>query len=228
MYLDAALFLQHRGGELDAGLIRREMGALKLEGFLNTVLTCCESWFGVTAPWDFPRVEAVGELLGYTLDADLFGKLRDRSTVEARNRRRDSDSDGRADAVKRIPLAGKAHASRPADDARAVSRGDLTRQKDMGIRADAQSLSLGKALPQKSFHSGAVVDPPARPRNREVSGRQSRVNPADTHRVSHREVSRSADTGGVTSLGFVAPVVAVASTRPSRSVSTPKVLVPPP
>ena len=102
MYLDAALFLQHRGGELDAGLIRREMGALKLEGFLNTVLTCCESWFGVTAPWDFPRVEAAGELLDYTLDADLFGKLRDKSTVEARNRRRDSGSDGRADAVKRI------------------------------------------------------------------------------------------------------------------------------
>ena len=102
MYLDAALFLQKQGRELDPGVIRREMAALKLPEFLDTVLTCCESWFGITAPWDFPRVEAAGELLGYTLDADLFGKLRDKSTVEARNRRRDSGSDGRADAVKRI------------------------------------------------------------------------------------------------------------------------------
>ena len=102
MYLDIALFLHHRGSGLDAELIRREMAALKLEGFLDTVLTCCESWFGVTAPWDFARTEAADELLVYTLDADLFGKLRDRSTVEARNRRRDADSDGRADAVKRI------------------------------------------------------------------------------------------------------------------------------
>ena len=102
MYLDAALFLRCRGSELDGTAIRREMAALKLEHFLDTVLTCCESWFGVTAPWDFRRVEAAEELLSYTLDADLFGKLRDQSVVQSRNRRENADSDGRAEAVRRI------------------------------------------------------------------------------------------------------------------------------
>ena len=102
MYLDAALFLQKQGRELDPGVIRREMAALKLPEFLDTVLTCCESWFGVTAPWDFSRSEAADELLTYTLDADLFGKLRDNSVVQMRNRRETAASGGKVSAVKRI------------------------------------------------------------------------------------------------------------------------------
>lgn len=102
MYLDAALFLQAHGDAMDWTAIRREMSALGLSEFLDTVLTACESWLGVTAPCPFTRVEAAGALLKYTLDADLFGKLRDNSAVQIRNRRRSQDSDGKAAAVKRI------------------------------------------------------------------------------------------------------------------------------
>ena len=102
MYLDAALFLQKHGHELDPEVIRREMAALKLPEFLDTVLTCCESWFGVTAGCDFHRSEAADELLTYTLDADLFGKLRDNSVVQMRNRRETAASGGKVSAVKRI------------------------------------------------------------------------------------------------------------------------------
>ena len=102
MYLDAALFIHHRGEALDWTAVRREMEALKLGRFLDTVLTCCESWFAVTAPCDFIRVGAVDELLTYTLDADLFGKLRDKSVVQSRNRRESAESDGRLSAVRRI------------------------------------------------------------------------------------------------------------------------------
>lgn len=102
MYLDAALFLRHHGGHMDWSAVRQEMEALKLGDFLDTVLTCCESWFGVTAPCEFHRSEAVGELLTYTLDADLFGKLRDNSVIQMRNRREHTDSDGKAKALKRI------------------------------------------------------------------------------------------------------------------------------
>ena len=102
MYLDAALFIHRRGTELDWAAVRREMEELKLGRFLDTVLSCCESWFGVTAPCDFLRVEAAEELLSYTLDADLFGKLRDKSVVESRNRREHADDDGRRSAVRQI------------------------------------------------------------------------------------------------------------------------------
>ena len=102
MYLDAALFIHRRGKDLDWAAVRREMEELKLGRFLDTLLSCCESWFGVTAPCDFERVEAAEELLSYTLDADLFGKLRDKSVVQSRNRRELTDDDGRASAVRRI------------------------------------------------------------------------------------------------------------------------------
>ena len=102
MYLDAALFIHRRGEHLDWSVIRREMETLKLGRFLDTVLTCCESWFGVSAPCDFVRVGAVEELLTFTLDADLFGKLRDKSVVQSRNRRGSAESDGRFSAVRQI------------------------------------------------------------------------------------------------------------------------------
>ena len=102
MYLDAALFIHRRGENLDWTAIRREMESLKLGRFLDTVLTCCESWFSVTAPCDFDRIDAAQELLTYTLDADLFGKLRDKSVVQSRNRRESAGSDGRLSAVRRI------------------------------------------------------------------------------------------------------------------------------
>lgn len=102
MYLDAALFIHRFGGSMDWNVIRREMETLKLGAFLDTVLTACESWFGVSAPCAFARVEAAGELLSYALDADLFGKLRDKSVVQIRNRRESDHSAGKASAVKRI------------------------------------------------------------------------------------------------------------------------------
>ena len=102
MYLDAALFIRAHGDSMDWTAIRRELATLGLSEFLDTVLTACESWLGVTAPCDFDRNRAAEELLTYTLDADLFGKLRDSSTVQMRNRRRSQASDGRAAAVKRI------------------------------------------------------------------------------------------------------------------------------
>lgn len=102
MYLDAALFIRAQGDAMDWSVIRREMETLKLSRFLDTVLTACERWFGVTAPCSFSRIPTAEELLTYTLDADLFGKLRDKSAVQMRNRRRGQSSDGRADAVKRI------------------------------------------------------------------------------------------------------------------------------
>lgn len=102
MYLDAALFIRRHGERMDWTAIRREMEALKLSAFLDTVLTACESWFGVTAPCGFARTEAAEELLTYTLDADLFGKLRDKSVVQMRNRRQSQDSDGKGSAVRRI------------------------------------------------------------------------------------------------------------------------------
>jgi len=102
MYLDAALIIHRFGDTMDWSVIRREMETLKLGAFLDTMLTACESWFGVCAPCAFARVEAVGELLTYVLDADLFGKLRDKSVVQIRNRRESDHSTGRAGAVKRI------------------------------------------------------------------------------------------------------------------------------
>lgn len=102
MYLDAALFIRRHAQALDWSTIRREMTALGLSDFLDTVLTACESWFGVTAPCEFDRVAAVDELLTYTLDADLFGKLRDKSVIKMRNRRESSDSDGKGSAIKRL------------------------------------------------------------------------------------------------------------------------------
>lgn len=102
MYLDAALFIRAHNDTLDWPVIRGEMEKLGLSKFLDTVLTCCESWFGVTAGCGFARVEACGELLTYVLDADLFGKLRDHAVVDMRNRRTDADSDGRQSAIRRL------------------------------------------------------------------------------------------------------------------------------
>lgn len=102
MYLDAALFIRRRGDQLDWPLIRREMEQLGLSHFLDTVLTACESWFGVTAPCTFSRVEACAELLTYTLDADLFGKLRDHSVIQVRNQRENTGSDGKSGAIRKL------------------------------------------------------------------------------------------------------------------------------
>lgn len=102
MYLDGALFIRHHNDALDWSVIRSEMEKLGLSNFLNTVLTCCERWFGVTAGCGFERVEACGELLTYALDADLFGKLRDHTVIHMRNRRTASDSDGKQSAIRRV------------------------------------------------------------------------------------------------------------------------------
>lgn len=102
MYLDAALYVKAYNASLDWAAVRSEMEQLGLGRFLDTVLTACENWFGVTAACGFARVEAIGELLGYALDADLFGKLRDHSVIQTRNRREDESADGRDSAIKRV------------------------------------------------------------------------------------------------------------------------------
>lgn len=102
MYLDAALFIQAKGDSMDWSVIRREMAELGLSAFLDTVLTACESWFGAAAPCDFTRVAAADALHRYALDSDLFGKLRDKSVVQMRNRRSSDDSDGKGAAVREV------------------------------------------------------------------------------------------------------------------------------
>lgn len=102
MYLDAALYIKTYNDSLDWTAIRAEMEQLGLGRFLDTVLTACESWFGVTAACDFSRLASAGELLNYALDADLFGKLRDHSVIQMRNRRETPSSDGKTDAIKRV------------------------------------------------------------------------------------------------------------------------------
>ncbi len=90
MYMDAALFIKVHGGVMDWDYITREFDRLKLTDFYFMVLTAVESWFGISVPAEgfvFERTdeETIGKLEQYTLNADLFGKLRDKAVIMARN-----------------------------------------------------------------------------------------------------------------------------------------------
>lgn len=86
MYLDVAFYILRRGDWLDLAHIRAEFERLRLDGFFFTVMNAVREWFGVDAPCPLPEPdrEALGELLDYTLSADLFGHTRDRSVVRLR------------------------------------------------------------------------------------------------------------------------------------------------
>lgn len=86
MYLDVAFYILRRGDRLDLAHICAEFERLRLDGFFFTVMNAVREWFGVDVPCQLPEPdrEALGELLDYTLSADLFGHTRDRSVVRLR------------------------------------------------------------------------------------------------------------------------------------------------
>ncbi len=96
MYLDIALFIHQYRQDLDWKLVMGEMKELRLTGFFYTVLHACQAWLGVETDslvreGEGGRIlaardeEILERLLGYTLDADLFGHLRDHSVIQLRN-----------------------------------------------------------------------------------------------------------------------------------------------
>ncbi len=86
MYLDVAFYILRRGDRLDLAHICAEFEKLRLDGFFFTVMNAVREWFGADVPCPLPEPdrEALGELLDYTLSADLFGHTRDRSVVRLR------------------------------------------------------------------------------------------------------------------------------------------------
>lgn len=87
MYLDVALYVRHFDSVLEWGKIANEFSALHLWDFFCTVMNACRTWFGVatTCPLPEPEEDTLDALLSYTLDADLFGHLRDHAVVRLRN-----------------------------------------------------------------------------------------------------------------------------------------------
>lgn len=92
MYLDTALFIKKYNDELDWDYIKKEFEKLGLLRFFNTVLTACEKWFCITARCDFDRTddECTEALLNYTLEADLYGKMRDNTVAKLRTKNKPS------------------------------------------------------------------------------------------------------------------------------------------
>lgn len=95
MYLDLALWIRQQEPDWDAvcaGL--RQVG---LMDFGQTVFSAVAHWFAVEVPSELTSVDAavLDELLVYTLDADLFGKLRSHAAVTQRQ------NGGRAAAIRR-------------------------------------------------------------------------------------------------------------------------------
>lgn len=87
MYLDVALYVRHFDSVLEWDKIADEFSTLHLWDFFCTVMNACRVWFGVESGCPLPQSdgEALAELLDYTLDADLFGHLRDHGVVRLRN-----------------------------------------------------------------------------------------------------------------------------------------------
>ncbi len=90
MYMDAALYIKTYGEQMDWEYINREFERLQLTDFYHMILTAVESWFEIDLHdlgFDFVRTDSktVSDLETYTLDADLFGKLRDHAVIMARN-----------------------------------------------------------------------------------------------------------------------------------------------
>jgi hypothetical protein len=80
-------FIKRYDAQLDWVRLRNDFSRLKLERFFQTVMSAATTWFCVATRCELPTEdkETLEELLNYTLHADLFGKLRDRSVVQLRN-----------------------------------------------------------------------------------------------------------------------------------------------
>ena len=87
MYLDIALALKKKSGELDFEFIRCEFERLGLGKFYATVVASVNDWFGIGIDVGTELIDksVTDRLLGYTLDSDLFGKSRDHTLITLRN-----------------------------------------------------------------------------------------------------------------------------------------------
>ena len=92
MYLDVALCLKKLDDRIDWAIVTAEFERLHLTGFFHTVMQASCSWFDVQTRCPLPEAdEALLErLLTYTLDADLFGHLRDHAAIQIRNEKSQS------------------------------------------------------------------------------------------------------------------------------------------
>ncbi len=97
MYLDVALYVRHYDGEIDWEAVAGEFSSLHLLDFFHTVMNACQVWFGTetVCPLPEPDRAALDTLLDYTLDADLFGHLRDHSVIRLRGTDPQAPSRGR-------------------------------------------------------------------------------------------------------------------------------------
>lgn len=87
MYLDVAFFVRHYDGEMDWAWIEQKLSELALTTLFHTVMNACRVWFGMETACSLPEpdTQTLDALRDYTLEADLFGHMRDRSAVELRN-----------------------------------------------------------------------------------------------------------------------------------------------
>lgn len=87
MYLDVALALKKKGGELDFDFILSEFERLGLGKFYATVVAAVNDWFGIGIDVGTEVIDksVTDRLLGYTLGSDLFGKSRDHTLITLRN-----------------------------------------------------------------------------------------------------------------------------------------------
>ena len=92
MYLDVALYLRRYDAELDWAAVEEEFRRLKLETFFHTVMQAACLWFDVQTRCPLPQADekSLEELLTYTLDADLFGHLRNHAAINVRNEKSQS------------------------------------------------------------------------------------------------------------------------------------------
>ena len=87
MYMDLALFIRRFSASLNWAYIEKELEGLGLTAFFHTLLAVLSAWFGVKTPLSYPEPPeaTLRQLTEYTLNADLFGKLRDNSLIRVRN-----------------------------------------------------------------------------------------------------------------------------------------------
>lgn len=75
MYLDIAAYLKAYGPEQDWSYIMEQLETLKLKEFGCAVLTAAESWFGVSCPAEYPRLDGstLARFAVFTIEAGTFG-----------------------------------------------------------------------------------------------------------------------------------------------------------
>ncbi|MBQ7300542.1 MAG: nucleotidyltransferase family protein [Clostridia bacterium] len=94
MYLDIAAFLQHFENTLNWDFIQKELHALKLEVFTDTIMTAVEEWFGATCPFQHQRPEpaVMNEFCNFTMEAGIFGKYNRETAINTLKRESDHKS----------------------------------------------------------------------------------------------------------------------------------------